>query len=76
MGLYHDGISQVWAFWRLWIRDRWSFHGPAELLDEIATTPRQLAFVEPNHGYGASLGNSQDRGNNVIEDVSFAEGEP
>ncbi len=74
--MYHDGIAQVWAFWRLWIRDRRSFHGPAELLDHIAhDSLPSYAFVELNHGYGASPGNSQHPANNVTEEVSFAEGE-
>jgi phospholipase C len=75
-GVYHDGIAQVWAFWRLWIRDRSSFHGPGELLEHIARDSLpSYAFVEPNHGYGASPGNSQHPGNNVVDDASFAEGE-
>jgi phospholipase C len=75
-GFYHDGVTQVWAFWKLWIRDRSSFHAAGDLLDQIAhDTLPDYAFVEPNHGYGKSVGNSQHPGNNVVGDTSFIAGE-
>jgi len=74
--VYHDGVAQVWAFWRLWIRDRTPFQGPKDLLDHIAhDTLPDYAFVEPNHGYGRSTGNSQHPGNNLVGDASFTGGE-
>jgi phospholipase C len=75
-GIYHDGVAQVWAFWRLWIRDRTPFHGPRTLLEHIALNSLPAySFVEPNHGYGRSAGNSQHPGNNLVDDASFTAGE-
>jgi phospholipase C len=75
-GIYHDGVAQVWAFWRLWIRDRTSFHGPEALLEHIASDNLPAyAFVEPNHGYGRTAGNSQHPGSNLVDDASFTAGE-
>lgn len=58
--VYHDGIAQVWAFWKLWTDRRDNFRGMGELLEDIAQDRLPAySFVEPDHGYGLGPGNSQ-----------------
>ena len=74
--IYHDGIAQVWAFWRLWIADRSRFHGNDVLLDDIRNDRLPAyAFVEPNHGILGGEGNSQHPSNNTTSGDSFLGGE-
>ncbi|MBN6039196.1 alkaline phosphatase family protein [Amycolatopsis sp. 195334CR] len=74
--VYHDGIAQVWAFWRLWAGTRDNFHGMRDLLDDIENDALpEYSFVEPDHGYGAGPGNSQHPANNTTGDASFTGGE-
>jgi phospholipase C len=75
-GIYHDGIAQVWAFWRLWTRWLGRFHGMDRLFKDIENgTLPSYAFVEPNHGFGLGEGNSQHPANNASDDASFIGGE-
>jgi phospholipase C len=75
-GIYHDGVAQVWAFWKLWARRRNRFHDMNTLFDDIEhdRLPK-YSFVEPNHGYGKGEGNSQHPGNNTTAGDSFVGGE-
>jgi phospholipase C len=75
-GIYHDGVPQVWAFWRLPLLHSGNFHGMGTLMDQIADDdlPR-YAFIEPNHGLGAGVGNSQHPSDNTAQGTSFVGGE-
>ncbi|GAB2791753.1 alkaline phosphatase family protein [Amycolatopsis magusensis] len=74
--VYHDGIAQVWAFWKLWTDRRDNFRGMGELLEDIAQDRLPAySFVEPDHGYGLGPGNSQHPANNTTGDAGFTAGE-
>ena len=80
-GIYQDGVAQVWAFAKLWLR--WpkgvaipGFHNIERLYDDIASDQLPAySFVEPNHGLGGDGGNSQHPSNNTRNGGSFLAGE-
>ncbi|MGC7101963.1 alkaline phosphatase family protein [Amycolatopsis lurida] len=74
--VYHDGIAQVWAFWKLWADTRDNFHGMRDLVEHIENDALPAySFVEPDHGYGLGPGNSQHPANNLTSGASFTGGE-
>jgi len=75
-GIYSDGVAQVWAYQKLWVDGVDEFHDIDQLYLDIANNVLPAyAFVEPNHGFGRGVGNSQHPGDNTIVGDSFQAGE-
>jgi phospholipase C len=71
-----DGVAQVWAYPKLWVRGFDHFHDMDRLISDIRDgTLADYTFIEPDHGFGPGDGNSQHPGNNTANGDSFTAGE-